>query len=227
MAHLVAAEGLYRGSPPVPPPPLPSGEPGSLLTALGSAAGELLKARSTPSGRPETIGVFEATTGGMIQASLQAVPGASRYYHGGANIYGSMGFKLYPLELRKRLEAGGAHRGAVDRGTNYASRENYHKSKMLHTAAIATHMRDYMGAAWCIAESGATGPTFAPEDMTCAFSCVTIVGPDGLEEVAIFETDHSDRETAMWQFTAAALHLLERCIAKANMNDVTPSGSKL
>eukprot|EP01052_Picozoa_sp_SAG31_P021549 SAG31_NODE_1673_length_7560_cov_3.528749_1_plen_105_part_00 len=85
---------------------------------LGANVGALLKKRHTPNGRPETIGVFEATTGGMVQAALQAVPGASQFYHGGMNIYGPMGHKLYPSELRSQLAAGGAQQGATDRGAN-------------------------------------------------------------------------------------------------------------
>ena len=88
MAHLVAVD--LDVVPSVAPPPLPAGSLGSLLTALGSPAGERLKTRSAPDGRLETIAVCEATTGGLVQAALQAVPGASRYYHGGTNIYGAV-----------------------------------------------------------------------------------------------------------------------------------------
>ena len=78
------------------------------LTALASRVGEMLKKRDRPDGRapppsrrsprprpaplpprpadrrarragPETISVFEATTGGLVNAALQSVPGASRY----------------------------------------------------------------------------------------------------------------------------------------------------
>jgi hypothetical protein len=48
MAHLASVEPIA----PVAPPPLPEGRPGSLLGALGGAAGARLKARSTPAGRP-------------------------------------------------------------------------------------------------------------------------------------------------------------------------------
>ena len=69
------------------------------LTALAARVGEMLKKRDRPDGRapplstppptaadrrarragPETISVFEATTGGLVNAALQSVPGASRY----------------------------------------------------------------------------------------------------------------------------------------------------
>lgn len=48
------------------------------LTALGIAVGTLLK------GRKETLCVAESAAGGLINAALVAVPGASAYYLGGA-----------------------------------------------------------------------------------------------------------------------------------------------
>ena len=44
------------------------------LTTLAACVGAMLKQRSRPDGRPETISVFEATTGGLINASLQVPP---------------------------------------------------------------------------------------------------------------------------------------------------------
>eukprot|EP01052_Picozoa_sp_SAG31_P021550 SAG31_NODE_1673_length_7560_cov_3.528749_2_plen_132_part_00 len=101
--------------------------------------------------------------------------------------------------------------GVVD-----ASRENYHKSKVVHALKIARYMQNFMGATWCLAESGATGPTFAPPDMTCSFSVVAVVGPSGIQVCKLYESDHNDREKSMWQFTAAALQLLEKCVSSAD-----------
>eukprot|EP00930_Biecheleria_cincta_P010076 TRINITY_DN111999_c0_g1_i1.p1 TRINITY_DN111999_c0_g1~~TRINITY_DN111999_c0_g1_i1.p1 ORF type:complete len:168 (-),score=18.46 TRINITY_DN111999_c0_g1_i1:46-549(-) len=156
---------------PSAPPEVPAARPAAgLLSSLGSSAGEQLKRRNGPDGKPETVTVFEATTGGLIQAALQSVPGASRFYHAGSNA--TMNHNLYPKELREELAIGGAQAGAIDRGSNYMSRTNYHRSKIVHTRAIAKHMRKYMKATWCLAESGATGPTFAPPDMQYSFSVV-------------------------------------------------------
>jgi len=58
--------------------------PGS-LTVLGAAVGELLKARK------ETIAVSESSAGGLINAALVAVPGASAYYLGGCVVYTAKG----------------------------------------------------------------------------------------------------------------------------------------
>src|SRR6185295_3184232 len=51
------------------------------LTRLGSTVGELLKERK------HTIAVSESSAGGLINAALVSVPGASAYYHGGAIVY--------------------------------------------------------------------------------------------------------------------------------------------
>ena len=51
------------------------------LAALGAAVAELLKARK------QTLAVAESSAGGLINAALVAVPGASAYYLGGCIIY--------------------------------------------------------------------------------------------------------------------------------------------
>ena len=200
-ARLVPAPALQRAQQP--------------LSALAARVAARLKARSTADGKPETIAVFEATTGGLINAALQSVEGASRYYHGGANIYGRMGYKLYPQELRDVL-AKGSGRGGTSLGdgsrSNYASQANYHESKVLHTRAIATHMREHLGSTWCIAESGATGPTFAPPDCNQGFTAIAVAGPEGVADVILVQSDTAEREANMWSFTSAAFQLLGEVI---------------
>jgi len=161
---------------------------------------------------PETISVFEATTGGLVNAALQSVPGASRYYHGGANIYGRIGYKLYPKELAQELAKG----GATDGNTNYASQKNYHASKVHHTTTISAFMNEQLGSDWCISESGATGPTFAPPDCHTGFTAIALVGP-GVSECIIVESDTADREENMWAFTQAAFDLLEQALTSSKL----------
>ena len=202
------------------------------LTALAARVGEMLKKRDRPDGRapplstppptaadrrarragPETISVFEATTGGLVNAALQSVPGASRYYHGGANIYGRIGYKLYPKELAQELAKG----GATDGNTNYASQKNYHASKVHHTTTISAFMNEQLGSDWCISESGATGPTFAPPDCHTGFTAIALVGP-GVSECIIVESDTADREENMWAFTQAAFDLLEQALTSSKL----------
>ena len=55
--------------------------PNTLLTEQVKRIGEMLKSRG------ETIAVAESSTGGLISASLLAVPGASAYFQGGSVVY--------------------------------------------------------------------------------------------------------------------------------------------
>ena len=57
------------------------------LTELGTVVGSLLKERK------ETLAVAESSAGGLINAALVAVPGASAYYLGGAIVYTLAGRK--------------------------------------------------------------------------------------------------------------------------------------
>ena len=56
-------------------------EPHESLTALGGAVAELLRQRK------HTLAIAESSAGGLINAALVAVPGASAYYLGGCIIY--------------------------------------------------------------------------------------------------------------------------------------------
>ena len=55
-------------------------------TALGCVVGALLKARK------QTLGVAESSAGGLINAALVAVPGASVYDFGGAVLHTVAGY---------------------------------------------------------------------------------------------------------------------------------------
>ena len=166
-------------------------------------------------GQPETVSVFEATTGGLVNAALQSVPGASRYYHGGANIYGKQGYSLYPPELRAQLAQGPGRSGNSARDgsqSSYRSAQAYRESKVRHTCTVSKFMNSYMGSTWCIAESGATGPTFAPPDCQTGFTAIAVAGPSGQSTVVLVQSEHANREANMWSFAAAALAALEEAI---------------
>ena len=89
------------------------------------------------------------------------------------------------------------------------------RSKMVHTTAIAARMREFMGATWCLAESGATGPTFLPADCSSGFTAIAIAGPDPEQDhVALVVSDHGEREKNMWQFTASSLALMAEALER-------------
>ena len=115
------------------------------LSVLAAAVGEALRCRTG-----DSISVFEASTGGMINAALVGVEGASAYYTGGASVYSARGSKLYPKNVI-------AASGMFNRG-NYSCRAAYVKSKEIYALEVARGMREYMGTTWCLVESGAAGP---------------------------------------------------------------------
>ena len=59
----------------------PSVFPPPSLVSLTSRIASILKERK------ETVAVAETATGGLISASLLAVPGASAYFRGGLTLY--------------------------------------------------------------------------------------------------------------------------------------------
>ena len=184
--------------------PLWHGTNPALLSAGASRVGELLKLQGG------TIACFEATTGGLINASLQAVPGASRYYRGGSNVYGKEGYAIYPDHLRDLLLE---HRAA--HGSGYETEIAYWDSKVAMTRLIAREMRRHVGTEWCLAESGATGPTFLPADCSSGFTAIAIAGPDPEQDhVALVVSDHGEREKNMWQFTASSLALMAEALER-------------
>ena len=158
------------------------------ITTLGSTVGALLKAHQ------HTLAVAESSAGGLISASLLAVPGASAYFLGGGVIY--------THEARRTLLAmpDEALEGVRASTEEYARR-------------LAGQMRARFGATWGLSETGATGPTGNPYGDAAGHACIALVGP--LEEVLTLETGSSDREANMWTFTQAALDLLERAIQKS------------
>lgn len=170
---------------------LPSVSPGSLLPLAEQAAAALRASRAT-------VSVFEATTGGLINAALQSAPGASAFTTCGAVTYSS-------------------RKGAPVLGDDFAppaasDADAYVASKQAWTQGLARAKRLETGATWCVAESGACGPTFH-HAMGAGFSAVFISGP--VERGVLFRSAHAQREPNMWAFAKAALDLLAEAIAAA------------
>src|SRR5437868_15015344 len=90
--------------------------------------------------RKETLAVVESSAGGIINAALVAVPGASAYYLGGCIVY-TAASRTGLLTITKDDMA----------GLRSAS-EPYAK-------LVAYRVREKLGATWGLAETGAAGPT--------------------------------------------------------------------
>jgi nicotinamide-nucleotide amidase len=155
------------------------------LSSMAASVGELLKQRQ------QTIAVAESSCGGLISASLVAVPGASAYYLGGAVVYTS--------PARQELLRVSDDVMAEMR----ASTEPYAMMK-------ARTMRGLLGTTWGLSETGASGPTGNRYGDAAGHACIAVVGP--VERVITVETRSADREANMWAFAKAAFELLEQCI---------------
>jgi PncC family amidohydrolase len=158
------------------------------LTTLGSAVGALLKARG------HTLSVAESSAGGLMSASLLAVPGASAYFRGGVVSYTREARHAY-------LERGGAPFADVP-----PSSEPY-------ALVLARAARDTLGTTWGLAETGASGPTGNRYGYDAGHACIAVCGP--VELSVTIETRSANRELNMWSFAAAGLELLERAILRS------------
>ena len=90
--------------------------------------------------RRETIAVSESSTGGLITASLLAVPGASAYCMGGVVLY-----------TRQAWHALRDFEEALLKGGRSATEEN--------ALLRAEFARERFQATWGLGETGAAGPT--------------------------------------------------------------------
>jgi nicotinamide-nucleotide amidase len=156
------------------------------LAALGRQAGELLGARG------ESIAVAEGSAGGLISATLLAVPGASAYYLGGAVCYTFRGIKTL---LADAIEAPEGMRGATEQFAQYLAR------------SIVVRV----GSTWGIGEGGAAGPPNRYGD-PAGHAWLALSGP--AEATRHVLTGVDDRAGNMVRFAEAALELLVEVLAQ-------------
>ena len=149
--------------------------------ALAAEIGVLLKARG------ETLAVAESSAGGLISATLLAVPGASAWYEGGV--------VFYTHAARRALL------GVAD--------EEVSLFPVLSTDYIARCARgaqEKLGTTWALAELGATGPTGSRYGDPAGTLVLAVAGPTtaSLHQ----QTGDADRGANMQHFATAALELL-------------------
>jgi nicotinamide-nucleotide amidase len=137
--------------------------------------------------RKETIAVAESSTGGLISASLLAVPGASAYFLGSAVVYTRDARRILmdiPDDAMKGIRS---------------ASEPYAK-------LLANQVRGRFSTHWGLSETGATGPTGNRYGDAAGHSCMAVAG--GAEAVITLETGNADRLGNMHAFANAALNLL-------------------
>jgi nicotinamide-nucleotide amidase len=137
--------------------------------------------------RKQTIAVAESSTGGLISASLLAVPGASAYFLGGAVVY-TRDARRVLMDITDETM----------KGIRSAS-EPYAK-------LLAEQTRRRFATDWGLSETGATGPTGNRYGDAAGHSCMAVAGPQ--TSVITLETGSNDRADNMQVFAATALKLL-------------------
>lgn len=150
------------------------------LLPAARAVAERLKARG------ETVAVAESSAGGLISASLLALPGASAYFLGGGVVYTK------------------AARSAL-LGITDAEMVGLRSSSEPYALLLARTVRARLGADWGFAETGAAGPSGNRYGDAAGHSCLAVSGP--VERVITLETGMAGREANMRAFAAALFRL--------------------
>ena len=157
------------------------------LFPLAEKAAALLKARN------QTIAVAESSAGGLINAALLALPGASAYCKGGIVAYtrdALLGLRDVTPDMLKDLP-GGSEVNAQFR---------------------ARTIRNRFNADWGLSESGAAGPTGSRYGHAAGHCVLAVAG--GMEKSMTLETASPDRQANMYRFSEAALNLLIECLER-------------
>ena len=144
--------------------------------------------------RRETIAVAESSTGGLVAASLLAVPGASAYFLGGAVVYTKTA-------------------RAVLLGIGDADMRGLRPATEAYALLLARRMRERLGAVWGLGETGATGPTGNRYGDPAGHTCIAIAGP--VERAITLRTGSAERLANMDVFAESALDLLLEVIPAA------------
>jgi len=155
------------------------------LSTLTDPLAAILKRRN------ETIGVAESSTGGLISASLLAVPGASAYFLGGTVIYTNRARNKL-LGIEKNLLA------------------QQQPMTEAYVTLCAQTIKEQLNTTWGLAELGATGPAATPYGHAPGLCVLAVVGP--IDLVRRIETHSDDREMNMRVFTAGAFELLNEAL---------------
>lgn len=155
------------------------------LLAVAGRVGAVLKARG------DTVAVSESSAGGLVSAALLSVPGASRYFMGGAVVYTAV--------ARSSLLAIGE-----------AEMAGLRSSSEPYAMLLARTLRTRFGVTWGIAETGAAGPAGNRYGDPAGLTCLAVSGP--VENVLTLRTGHDDRVANMRAFGAGLLEAFEQVL---------------
>lgn len=158
---------------------------------LGRRAGALLIARG------ERVAVAETSAGGLVSASLLAVPGASAYFVGGAITYSKRAIKALAGISAEDMRASQIR----------SSSEPY--ARLLASSIRARHGN----IAWGLAETGAAGPSGNSYGDPAGLTCMAVAG--AVEISRVLQTGSADRLENMWAFAEATLALFIEALESA------------
>jgi len=154
------------------------------LVAVGNQIADALR------GQQASIAVSESAAGGLINAALVAVPGASDFYRGGMIVYTAAGRKI--LAGDEELPPG------LKGATEAFALVQANRAKLLYRAD------------WGIGETGATGPSGNPYGDPPGFGWLACSGASNA--TLQIRTDKDDRTSNMHAFALAALQLAVKTI---------------
>lgn len=142
--------------------------------------------------RKQTITVAESAAGGLINAALLAVPGASACCRGG--------LVVYTYEIRRALL-----------GISDADMKGLTPATEAYALLAARRARGKVASDWALAETGAAGPTGSRYGYAAGHACFAVAGP--AECSRTLETGSADRVANMYAFAVSALDLLVEVVA--------------
>lgn len=143
--------------------------------------------------RKETISVAESSVGGLLSASLLAVPGASDYFMGGSVVY-TMRARRKLLDIPKE------------------TLDNQEPLTEAYVSLLAESIRKQLRSDWGIAELGATGPSYTPYGHPPGICVLAVSGPKNISKY--LETKSGDREANMSIFLEEGLQLLLHALSE-------------
>ena len=148
----------------------------------------------------QKVAIAESSAGGLISASLLALPGASKFFAGGVVCYTKDAKKAF-----LKLDASSSKPTATEP----------------HAVELASAIRDQLQCHWAIGETGVAGPTPNSRGISPGVCAIAVVGPDGLVRRKTLFPDEQlsaadaygqppkvPRDQAMRAFETAALELL-------------------
>ena len=142
--------------------------------------------------RQQTIAIAESSTGGLVAATLLAVPGASAYFLGGAVVYTK------------------SSRAAL-LGIGDAEMKGLRPATEDYSLLVARLVRERHSATWGFGETGAAGPSGNRYGDPAGHTCMAVAGPT--ERAIMLRTGNADRLANMDAFAKRSLELLVEVIA--------------